>query len=635
MTVGNRGSAIFLSFVFLFLFPACGSDGGGPGITTDPGTLPDGFGGETGIQDNYVPPPEMDPVLAASFQAILDEHVAFSADPGTGLAVRTGDGAWWSGSSGIAELQTDKDMEPGFGFRVGSNTKPIVAAVVLQLVDEGLLKLDDKVEAFFPEYPQWGEVTVRHLLSMQSGIPDFLTNTNLMLDFILDPSTPKAFDVILSYVEEEPVLYPPGDDGTYSNSNYLLLGRIIEILTGNPADQEILDRIVDPLGLENTFLDMTGEVYDDVARGYMDLALVGQLFGVPAAVVDLIPEESQYEGTIVDCSYLFHPSLTWTAGALIASPPDMARFMYALLQGDLLSAETLAEMQDTSATEILGEAVAYGLGLQVRNTAHGKAYGHGGLNFGYQAGTYFLPDLDLTFSHMHNFLPEQSGGLEMEVTDLVSDPPLEALEPCLPPDGFFHESDDSYAHVRFKGPVNGLGEEAPIPGITHQVLVEKEGKTPLYGWGAQAIMAVQGLQTRLQIQSIAPATQDDPSTMRLTIVSMDPSVVFELDDEGEYQLNLSNPGAAIFTVADLKMNLFGNPVKMCFIAVNDAVAPSHIRFCNHESFQPKAGNTLKFYGSFAVDTDPAAVEATLALLQVPLCMCIDGQGQWGACPEGD
>lgn len=629
MTGGNRWPAIFLSF----FLAACGSDGGGPGITSDPGTLPDGFGGDGGGQDAYVPPPQMDPILAASFQAILDEHVAFSADPGTGLAVRTGDGAWWSGSSGIAELQTDKLMEPGFGFRVGSNTKPVVAAVVLQLVDEGLLGLDDTLAGFFSEYPQWGGVTIRHLLSMRSGIPDFLTNTNLMLDFILDPSTPKGVDVILSYVEEEPILYAPGEGGTYSNSNYLLLGLIIEELTGNPAHEEIRDRLVDPLGLKNTFLDMTGEVYDDVARGYMDLALVGRLFGVPAAVVDLIPEESQYEGSIVDCSYLFHPSLTWTAGALIASPPDMAMFMHALLEGDLLSAATLAEMKDTTATEILGDAVPYGLGLQVRDTPHGKAYGHGGLNFGYQAGTYFLPELDLTFSHMHNFLPEQSFGLEMEVMGLVADPPAEALAPCLPPDGFFYESDGPYIHVRFKGPVNALGEEAPVPGITHQVLVDAQGKTPLYGWGAQASMAVQGIQTRLQIQSVAPADPDDASTMRLSIVSMDPGVVFDLDDDGEYLLNLDNPGAAILTVADLDMNLFGNPVKMCFIAVNDALAPSHIRFCDHDTFKPKAGNTMRFFGSFAVDTDPANVEATLALYQIPLCMCTDAQGQWGACPD--
>lgn len=610
---------------------ACGSDEG-PGIGVDILAQTDSSGSDGAAgQDVYTPPVEMDPVLAASLQALLDEHVAFSADPGATLAVRTGDGAWWSGASGISELQTEREMEPGFGFRVGSNTKPFVATVVLQLVDEGLIALDDLLSDYIPGYPQWGQVTIRHLLSMRSGIPDYLTNVNLMLDFIVEPGTPKGVDVILSYVENEPVLYAPGEGATYSNSNYLLLGMIIEDVTGSTVDQEIRARLVDSLGLTGTFLDMTGEVRDDVARGYMDLALVGQIFGVPASIVALLPEESQYEGTIVDTSYIFHPSLTWSAGALIATASDMARFMYALLNGDLLKPETLLEMKDTVDTQILGVPVPYGLGMQVRPTAHGTAYGHGGLNFGYQAGTYYLPDLDVTFSHMHNYLPEQSAGLENEVMDLLANGVEEPIEPCLSPDGFFHPYEGPVAHARFKGPVNGLGEEAPVPGIAHLVWLQEEGKVPLYGWGSQANLAVQGLQTRLQIQSLAPADPENDKQMRLTIISLDPGVVFLLDDEGQYELNLSNPGAAIFTVADLDLNLFGNPVKMCFKAVNDAARPSHFRICNPDTFKPEAGNMLKFYGSFAIETDPAKVEATLAYFEIPICMCIGGDGVWGPC----
>jgi len=612
----------------------CGSDSV-PGITIDLSGQPDVFEPDVlepdaGGIDAFEPPPEMDPVLAKSFQAILDEHVAFAADPGATLAVRTKDGAWWNGASGVADLQKGKVMESQMGFRVGSNTKPLVSTVVLQLVDEGLIGLDDPLSIYVQKYPQWGHVTIRHLLAMQSGIPDFLTNVNLMLDFILDPGTPKDPEVVLSYVEDEPMLYEPGEDGTYSNSNYMLLGMIIEHVTGGAVDQEIRTRLVEPLGLKNTFMDMTGEVRDDVARGYMDLAIVGKLFGVPATIVDLIPEENVYEGTIVDCSYLFHPSLTWSAGALIASAPDMAKFMYGLLNGELLSTETLNEMKDTEDAIILGLPVAYGLGLQVRPTEYGSAYGHGGLNFGYQAGTYFMPDIGLTFSHMHNFLPEQSYSLEYELLDLIVNGIEEPLEPCLPPEGFFHPYQEPYVHARFKGPVNAMGEEAPMPGIGHVVQVTEDVDIPLYGWGSTAGLEKMGLQTRIQVQSVAPAGPGEDDVWRVTVLNMDPGVLDVLDENGVFELDSEDPGAVLLTVTDVKLNPFGNPVKTCFIGVTDIFRPAHISVCDHESFKAEEGAVLKIYASLALETDPEAIKEIMALWGYPVCSCLD-QGEWVEC----
>ncbi len=310
----------------------------------------DGAPGETAEAE--VRASEVDPVLAASLQALLDEHVSFSADPGMTLAVGLSDGAWWAGASGVRDLRTDAPMEPDSGFRVGSNTKPFVATLVLLLVDVGVIGLDNPLSRYLDGYPQWGDITIRQLLGMQSGIPDYLTDPALMLDFVADPSTAKTPQQILAYGKDQPLLYEPGTNGTYSNSNYLLLGLVIEEVAGDTLDHLIQARITGPLGLDHTFLDMTGEVRDHVARGYMDLNLVGQLFGVPPEVIAFIPEENHYEGSTVDCSDLFHPSLTWAAGALVSTAGDMARFMAALLGGDLLSPATLAMLGLQTRVEI-------------------------------------------------------------------------------------------------------------------------------------------------------------------------------------------------------------------------------------------------------------------------------------------
>lgn len=176
---------------------------------------------------------EVDPAVGAALQALLDEHVLFSADPGMTLSIVTDDGKFWSGAAGVADLKSKIKMTPETGFRVGSNTKPFVATIILQLVDEGLVGLDDDVTEFFPQYGQWAGVTVRHLLSMRSGIVDYLTVAEFMLETISKPGEEISPEEVLAYVTETPLEFEPGTGGQYSNSGYLLLGMIIEQATGN------------------------------------------------------------------------------------------------------------------------------------------------------------------------------------------------------------------------------------------------------------------------------------------------------------------------------------------------------------------------------------------------------------------
>ncbi len=577
--------------------------------------------------------PAFDPILAASLQAVIDEHAIFSADPGLTLSVRLSNGDRWSGAAGIAELQTGKTMTLGMGFRVGSNTKPFTAVVVLQLVEEGLLDLDDPLSDFLPEYTQWGAITVRQLLAMRSGIKDYLADAALMLDFVTHPGTVHTPAEILAYVNDEPLLFEPDSEGRYTNSNYLLLGLIVELLTGNRMEDEIRTRIIEPLGLHDTLLDMSGEVREDVARGYMDLTIVGQLFGVPPQVLAFIPEENRLGGGIVDCSYLFHPSLTWAAGALISSSDDMLQFMYALLNGELLGTELLAEMKSTTPVIILGKPVNYGLGMQVRDTPVGTAYGHGGLNFGYQASTYFIPDHGLTLSHMHNYLPEQSETLQNEILDLLVNGTAEARTVCPEPaDFFFEPTDGPYVNLRFKGPINAIGADPLVAGVSYIVQDTADGEVPLYGWGSQARLKMSGLQQRLDIESYAP-TNNSTAPLRLLTVSFDRTIFSALDEQGRYEVSADNPGAIVTTVADVSLDEALQPTRVCFTGVTDFNRPAVLSVCDAAEFTPAADATMKVFASVAITDDPDVVAATLAALSLPTCICPNGAGGWGACAE--
>ena len=111
-----------------------------------------------------------------------------------------------------------------------------------------------------------------------------------------------------------------------------------------------------------------------------------------------------YENGLLIGTNLMHPTVTWTSGALVSTSEDMTKFVYALASAQLFSQETFDLMATTQGAQLFSGIVQYGLGLQVRPTNQGDSVGHGGMNFGYQAATYFFPDNGITISHLHNFL---------------------------------------------------------------------------------------------------------------------------------------------------------------------------------------------------------------------------------------
>uniref|UniRef100_UPI0015F0CAFB serine hydrolase domain-containing protein n=1 Tax=Streptomyces phytophilus TaxID=722715 RepID=UPI0015F0CAFB len=278
-----------------------------------------------------------------------------------------------SGTSGVAERDTQRAVPARGQFRIGSITKTFVATVVLQLADEGRLRLDDPVEKWLPgAVPDGSRITVRHLLGHTSGVYDYKRTLTVppdpaFLDYRHRTWTPQ--EQIDRAVAHPPTSTPPGTAYAYSNTGYILLGEIIEKATGRTYAQEIGRRIIRPLRLHDTWLPGTyPRIRGAHMRGYVPIEQDG---GIP----------------LVDFTEM-NPSLFGAGGEMISTAGDLDRFFAALLGGRLLPDRLLDEMRTPS----FG-GKAYGLGLTWKDTACGTTvYGNDGDAMTYQTWSFTTPD---------------------------------------------------------------------------------------------------------------------------------------------------------------------------------------------------------------------------------------------------
>jgi D-alanyl-D-alanine carboxypeptidase len=280
----------------------------------------------------------------------------------------------WRGTSGVAELGTTRPVPVHGRFRAGSITKTFLATVVLQLADEGRLRLDDTVDAWLPgEVPDGDRITVRQLLNHTSGLYDIVRTLPL-------PPKPEVLDnrwrtwtpaeLVARAVANPPTFEPPGSAFAYSNTNYTVLGQIVREAIGRPYGREIERRVIRPLRLRDTSVPGTStRIPGPHPHGY-------------------VPIEQNGEISLVDYTEM-NPSVFGAGGEMISTTKDLNRFFAALLGGRLLPARLLDEMR----TPGIEGGRAYGLGLAWRDTSCGvRVYGNDGDALAYQAWSYSTPD---------------------------------------------------------------------------------------------------------------------------------------------------------------------------------------------------------------------------------------------------
>lgn len=308
--------------------------------------------------------------------SIVNETIIKCKAPGMVLGIWQGGNSPYILTKGYADLSTNRKMVASDGYRVGSLTKTFTATVILQLADEKLINLDDKLSEYITTLPNSDKVTIRQLLAMTAGLPDIFDNKTFLGWVTEQPQVPRSSYDIYYFIATGKPMFEPGTQCKYVNSNYLILGMIIEQITHKTARDAITERVIKKLGLQNTYYPETSEMIAPFAKGYHT--------GEDGKTVE------------VECS----PTLSRAAGAMVSNMDDLARYVKALYNGTLVSPETNAARQEWQICLGMPDLIvnnrkvkiAYGLGL----FNFGGGIGHGGYINGYTNMAAYFPNKDVT-----------------------------------------------------------------------------------------------------------------------------------------------------------------------------------------------------------------------------------------------
>ncbi len=304
-------------------------------------------------------PPTLDP---QSLGAFLTSEVANRHLVGLSLAVMQDGKLIYAGGAGRSAIDPDAPVGPEVRFAIGSITKQFTSACILLLAEEGKLSTSDKIAKWFPELTKADDITVLDLMNHVSGYPDYYP-----LDFVDRPmQKPIAVDDLIDRFGTRKLDFEPGTRYSYSNTGYVILGRIVSKVSGEPFSSFLQRRILKPLGLVHTVFQPPATA-PGLAQGYVTFALGP-------------PEPATPEG------------FGWVdaAGALYSTPTDLAAWDLALMDGKLLKPESYALMA-TPRTLANGSTANYGCGLAIGRLNGQPVLGHNGAVAGFYARNTMIP----------------------------------------------------------------------------------------------------------------------------------------------------------------------------------------------------------------------------------------------------
>ena len=313
-------------------------------------------------------------------QTTLDSIHAAGRFPGVTAGVVLADGTAFGLASGFADTALKIRMKPGDRLLQGSVGKTYVAAVALQLVAEGKFSLDDRVATYLGSEPWYGrlangaDITIRQLMNHTSGVVRYEFKPEFTRDLTANPYKRWEPAEQMAYLLDTPAPFAAGQGWQYSDSNYILLGMIIERVTGNRYYAEMQRRLLGPLGLRNT-VPSDSPVIPGLVQGY---AGSENPFGGADAM-------------IVNGRFAINPQFEWTGGGIASTSEDIARWAKALYEGRAHPPALMAQALDGVPARGLGQNVRYGLGVILRETALGPSYGHSGFFPGYLTEVMYFP----------------------------------------------------------------------------------------------------------------------------------------------------------------------------------------------------------------------------------------------------
>lgn len=329
------------------------------------------------------PGAHLDDATAAALQKALGGIRTSGAYPGVSAAVVFPDGSLWAGQSGSAVLSPQAPVTPDTLFSIGSISKTFVAALAGRLAARGTISLDDPLAKYVPTFHDAASITLRQLLNHTSGVQDIFEIKAFSDAILANRTRAWTTEEVLAKVGSARYAFAPGKGYHYSNTDYVLLGAVIEQATGESIAALVRSEFLEPLGLTHTFLQTEEEVPGAKAHGY---------FKPASSPVD------QSAGTMLP--FTAEATVVGPAGAYVSTASDLARWGDALYNGDVLDQATLAAMTDISQTQGFKAPFTprwiYGLGLEETTIAGQTAWGHRGHLDGFWSAMWYLPASHVT-----------------------------------------------------------------------------------------------------------------------------------------------------------------------------------------------------------------------------------------------
>jgi D-alanyl-D-alanine carboxypeptidase len=439
-------------------------------------------------------------------------------EPGVTVIVMQKGKALLRAAYGMANLELGVALAPEHALRIGSVTKQFTSAAIMALAEEGKLAVSDPITKYLPDYPTQGRtITVEHLLTHTSGIQSY-TDMPKWLGMWRQDLTPAE---IIGVFKNEPMQFAPGQRYRYNNSGYILLGAIIEKVTGKSYADFVRERIFAPLGMTHTRYDVTEDVIPGRAAGYARAA-----------------------GKIVNAQYL---SMTqpYAAGALISTVDDLAAWDEGLSAGRVVSAASLAKMF-TPYKLASGNDAGYGYGWQIGQYEGLAVQEHGGGIHGFRAYVLRIPSERVYVAVLSNLAASEPnpGLLARKAAAIAVGKPL-ANPPAV---SSMPEQLDAFVG-RYRTP-SGARHAVTREGTRMFVALSGEGRTEVFASAGDVFYQKDGFLrlrferdpsgkvTRLIVDNWGaekPAVRDDtPEKPAPVVVAVDPAVYRAY--AGEYEL---------------------------------------------------------------------------------------------------
>jgi D-alanyl-D-alanine carboxypeptidase len=335
------------------------------------------------------------PVLNQAIQKLINDARVMHQLPGIQVSLSCpGESAPRDFVSGTTTIDGTTALQPTHLFQIGSETKTYIAAIILQLESEGKLSIYDPITGYLRNLPAaWQSITIQQLLNHTSGIPDYTTSPELQNTIQKSNYTKQwTSDELVSFVTDKSLLFQPSLGWNYSNTNYVLAGKIIEAVTKNPLKEEINNRLFKPLGLSNTYY--LSEAYSQnilnrMAHGYSS--------------VGLFPDEPKDITTQ-------NPSWINAAGAIVSTTHDKVLWLRQLITTNKVLPNTqkleLMHLVDIETGQPLpspSPKPGYGNGMMgIYSTPIGSMWGHGGKTLGYISSMIWLQCSDIVLATNFN-----------------------------------------------------------------------------------------------------------------------------------------------------------------------------------------------------------------------------------------